>query len=219
MKRMGIKYEHEIVKTKLEIHEQALKYTVQEIHDNIGQVLSLAKLHLGTLDFERPDEVAQKTFYSNQLLGQAIKDLRNLAKHLHADRLDSIDFLKALDHELAYVPHERSADPLFQSTGLLPLLSKEQELMLFRIIQESIHCFLGLNDHSRVAVCLTSSANQFDIAICNKTRNGRPPGSELLPNDYLSKIHTRAALAGAKVRVDRHNGQETTIYITLPLSH
>lgn len=216
---MGIKYEHEIVKTKLEIHEQALKYTVQEIHDNIGQVLSLAKLHLGTLDFARPDEVAQKTFYSKQLLGQAIKDLRNLAKHLNADGIDSIGLLKALDYELSSVPLERSADPLLQTTGHLPVLSKEQELMLFRIIQESIHCFLGLTDHSKVSVCMKSSRDHFDIAISNKEKKGSPSDGELLPDDYLNKIHNRAALAGATLRIDRPNSNETTINITLPLSH
>lgn len=219
MKRMGIKYEHEIVKTKLEIQEQALKYTVQEIHDNIGQVLSLAKLHLGTLDFARPDEVAQKTFYSKQLLAQAIRDLRNLAKHLNADRLDSVGLLKALDYELACVPPDRSAEPLLQTTGHLPQLSKEQELMLFRIIQESIHCFLGLDDHSRVSVHMTSSQDHFDIIISNIERNEQLPGGDLLPDEYLGKIQHRAALIGAKLQIEKHNSSDTTIHITLPLSH
>lgn len=219
MERIGIKYEHEIVKTKLEIHEQALRYTVQEIHDNIGQVLSLAKLHLGTMDFDRPEEVAQKAFYSNQLVGQAIRDLRNLARHLNADRIDNIGLLKALDYELSCVPAERSAEPLLQTSGQLPLLSKEQELMLFRIIQESIHCFLGLGDQSRVGVCLKNSTDHFEITINNKDKQNLASDCMQLPAHYLSKIHNRAALAGAAVRINRHTDNDTTIHITLPISH
>ncbi|WP_276480656.1 sensor histidine kinase [Paraflavitalea pollutisoli] len=196
-----------------------MKHTVQEIHDNIGQVLSLAKLHLGTLDFTRPDEVAQKAFYSKQLVGQAIRDLRNLARHLNADRFDNLGLLKALDYELACIPAERSADPLLQTSGQLPALSKEQELMLFRIIQESIHCFLGLGDQSRVSVCLKTNTDHFEIAISNIDQQELIAEQTPLPAAYLSKIHNRAALAGATLQIDQHSPNDLTIKINLPLSH
>ena len=39
-----------LLQTQLEIQEQTLINISQEIHDNIGQILSLAKLHLNTID-------------------------------------------------------------------------------------------------------------------------------------------------------------------------
>jgi two-component system NarL family sensor kinase len=71
---MGIIQEYEIIKTKFEIQEQARKNITREIHDNIGQVLSLVKLHLATLDSTRPEEVVQKAFTGNLLLSKAIQD-------------------------------------------------------------------------------------------------------------------------------------------------
>src|ERR1700704_3816595 len=47
---MESNFQQEILRTQLEIQEQTLKTISQEIHDNIGQVLSLAKLNLGTID-------------------------------------------------------------------------------------------------------------------------------------------------------------------------
>jgi signal transduction histidine kinase len=41
-------FQQELLKTQIEIQEQTLKNISQEIHDNIGQVLSLAKLNLST---------------------------------------------------------------------------------------------------------------------------------------------------------------------------
>ena len=39
-------YEQTLLQTQLEIQEQTLKNISQEIHDNVGQVLTLAKLNL-----------------------------------------------------------------------------------------------------------------------------------------------------------------------------
>ncbi len=42
-------YERTILQSQLEIQEQTFRNISQEIHDNIGQVLSLAKLNLNTI--------------------------------------------------------------------------------------------------------------------------------------------------------------------------
>src|SRR5580698_3870833 len=45
------KYNQEILKTQLEIQEQTLKNISEEIHDNMGQVLSLVVLNLSAIEF------------------------------------------------------------------------------------------------------------------------------------------------------------------------
>ena len=39
-------FEEELVKTQTEIQEQTLKNVGQELHDNVGQLLSVANMHL-----------------------------------------------------------------------------------------------------------------------------------------------------------------------------
>ena len=50
-KSMESQFQQELLQTQLEIQEQTLKTISQEIHDNIGQVLSLAKLNLSTYGY------------------------------------------------------------------------------------------------------------------------------------------------------------------------
>ena len=45
---MKNRFEQTLLTTQLEIQEQAFSYISQEIHDNIGQILSLARLNLNT---------------------------------------------------------------------------------------------------------------------------------------------------------------------------
>ena len=52
-KILEVQFQQALLQTQIEIQEQTLKTISQEIHDNIGQVLSLAKLNLNTL---KPEE-------------------------------------------------------------------------------------------------------------------------------------------------------------------
>lgn len=215
---MGIIHEHEIIKTKLEIQEQALKNIVQEIHDNIGQILSLAKLHLGTLDFSKPEEVAQKTFNSNQLIGKAIKDLRNLAKHLDADHVSRIGLLKSLDHELGFLPKERAGDPLLTVTGNIGALDKEKELMLFRMVQEGIRYFLEHNNSSFISIQVQSQPDTLNIKLFN-TMQHKEEQQDNLEDTRLQMIYSRSALIGASLHIGHTSNHETTIHIIFPFSN
>ncbi|AXY77036.1 hypothetical protein D3H65_24960 [Paraflavitalea soli] len=216
---MGIIHEHEIIKTKLEIQEQALKNIVQEIHDNIGQILSLAKLHLGTLDFSKPEEVAQKTFNSNQLIGKAIKDLRNLARHLDANHISRVGLFKSISYELGFMPKERAADPLLTIAGSMGILNKETELMLFRIVQEAIRYFIEHSSTSVIAIQIQCPEDVLLISILNKEMqqgNVQPANQS---NEQWELIQCRSALIGASLQVDHPAKNETAIHITFPFSN
>jgi signal transduction histidine kinase len=81
-KVLEARYQQELLKAQLEMQEQTLKHISQEIHDNIGQTLSLAKLNLNRIT----DDVASGNVQqSTQLLTKAIADLRSLSRSLHAD--------------------------------------------------------------------------------------------------------------------------------------
>lgn len=58
--QLRLSYERELLKSQLEIQEQTFRHISQEIHDNIGQMLSLAKLNLSTMDPAQPAPLEQK---------------------------------------------------------------------------------------------------------------------------------------------------------------
>src|SRR5689334_17469583 len=70
-------FQEVILKTQLEIKEQTFKTISQEIHDNIGQILSLAKLNLNTLDLSNREETLEKVTEARTQVSRAILDLRD----------------------------------------------------------------------------------------------------------------------------------------------
>ena len=49
-KNMEVAFEQELLRTQIEVQEQTLQHISQELHDNIGQILSLVKINLNNLD-------------------------------------------------------------------------------------------------------------------------------------------------------------------------
>src|SRR5689334_15375741 len=215
---MGTIHEHEMIKTKLEIQEQAQKNIIQEIHDNIGQILSLAKLHLATLDFAKPEEVAQKTFHSNLLLSKAIKDLRNLTKYLDAGHINQIGLSKSLEYELGFLPKERTTEPVLTVTGNLKTLTSEEELVLFRIIQEVISWLKRKSNTSLLSVTIQyqPAAVLASIYAIETTAQAERSGDEVLA---IKRLYEHARALGANLQTDYKNNSETIINIVLPLNN
>ena len=67
---MKTQFQQALLQTQLEIQEQTLKTISEEIHDNVGQILSLAKLNLNTFELN-PEKKLTDT---KQLISKAIND-------------------------------------------------------------------------------------------------------------------------------------------------
>ena len=95
---MKTQFEQELLQTQIEIQEQTLKTISEEIHDNIGQVLSLAKLNLNTIEAAENNKV--KLTDTKNLISKAINDLRDLSRSLHGERIGDIGLEEAIANEL-----------------------------------------------------------------------------------------------------------------------
>src|SRR5258706_15627070 len=99
-KKIKSQLEKEILNAQIEIQEQTLKTISQEIHDNIGQILSLAKLNLNTFPLNPDEKFQLKINDTKHLVSKAIRDLRNLSRSLHGDKIAELGLYEAVTNEL-----------------------------------------------------------------------------------------------------------------------
>jgi len=71
----------------LEIQEQALKNISWEIHDNVGQLLSVAKMQINILQMELPEIQQNKIIEVGEIVGKSLQELRDLAKSLNPETI------------------------------------------------------------------------------------------------------------------------------------
>ena len=215
------RYAQTLLQSQLEIQEQTLKTISQEIHDNVGQVLTLAKLNLATTT-AASEEGNGKINTSRQLIGKAIQDLRDLSKSLNTEYVEEMGLIRSIEYEFEMLKKTGTIETQFTITGNTIRLEKQKELILFRIVQESIHNIMKHADAKILSASIEFQENSLIILIKD---NGK--GFDISPlNDEenrtfglgLRNMKNRATLIGAQFSIVSSIGSGTELYIHLPFN-
>jgi len=209
----------EILVTQLEIQEQTLKNISQEIHDNIGQALSLAKLNLNTIPLITDETTQQKISNSKELVSKAIIDLRDLSRSLDTDYVQEMGLQSAIEYEMEMIRKTGVAQIEMNNEGPSFRLDKQKELVLFRIVQEVLNNIIKHAKASKISVQSVYETNSFQLTISDDGQ-----GVDLSPlnkNNHsgfglgIRNMHNRAKLIGAEFKMSSTIGAGTVVKIIL----
>ena len=212
-------FEQELLKTQLEIQEQTLKNISQEIHDNIGQVLSLAKLHLATFEIGAPEMMKQKVDGSKELITKAIQDLRSLSKSLDTDAISAIGLYQAAKNELENIEKAGFHQTHLVLDGALYKLEANVELILFRVFQEVLNNIIKHAAAKNITVQFNYQSQSLTLKISDDgTGFDLTWVNENSSNQFglgLKNMHNRAKIVNADFLMESRIGEGTTVTITL----
>jgi signal transduction histidine kinase len=214
-------YEQEALKSQLEIQENTLQTLSQELHDNIGQMLSVVKMSLAVLPLPKEHEAYEPIQNSRQILNKAILDLSNLTKSLHTERITEIGLAEAIRYELESVKKSGILEVQLDQSGNEFHFDDQKRIFLFRMFQENLNNILK---HSR-ATLLKVSLNYgednsfvlgiedngvgFDVEEKKKSiSSGKGVG--------LKSLFNRAKLVGAELTLQSEIGKGTKVTIKIP---
>ncbi|NII24906.1 sensor histidine kinase [Pseudoflavitalea sp. X16] len=220
--RMKDLYEQEVLRSQLEIQEATFKMIGQELHDNIGQVLSVVKLSLAILPIDKDHEAYEPILTSRQILNKAALDLSDLTKSLHSDRIAQIGLVEAIRFEMENVRKSGLMDVEYEVTGSEYDFDGQKATFLFRMFQEMLNNILKHSQAAKVAVSLLfSEDNRFVLTLAD---NGVGFDVEAKRNSVssssgvgLKSIFNRAKLIGADLDMKSVPGKGTTVTIQLSL--
>lgn len=215
-----VDFQQELLHTQLEIQEQTLKTISQEIHDNIGQTLSLAKLNLA-LEDEQQSGGNIKVASSHQLVSKAIQDLRDLSRSLNTDYVAEMGLIRSIEYELEMISKTGVIKTNLQVEGQQRKLDKQKELILFRIVQESLNNIIKHAGADKLSVTANYQLQELLIII-----NDNGKGVDLTPLNEnavagfglgIRNMDNRAKLIGAEFSMTSTIGSGTTVNIKLPV--
>jgi signal transduction histidine kinase len=219
--QLKLSYERELLKSQLEIQEQTFRHISQEIHDNIGQMLSLARLNISTMDPTQPTGMEQKISDSKKLVSQAIYDLRNLSHGLNTDYVADMGLARAIEHELEMIRKSSDQETVFQTEGDVYRLDKQREVIIYRIVQETLNNILKHAASRKIIIHLHYRPEEITLTI---TDNGK--GFDLTPLDLdksfglgIKNMHNRARLMGARFQISSTLGEGTSVLVNVPVAN
>jgi signal transduction histidine kinase len=210
---MQNRYERTLLKTQLEIQEQAFSYISQEI-DNIGQVLSLVRLNLNTLNSAAVTE--EKIEETDDLLGKAIKDLRDLSHNLQNNRIHDIGIVESIRQLLFSLEKTGQYNTVFHSSDHFHILDANTDIILYRIIQEIINNIIKHANATEIGIEINSEPAMTSVKIRDNgvgfdTTAVKSAGTGI----GLQNISNRAKTINATVDIKSSAGKGTviTLYI------
>ena len=124
-------YEKEIAESQVEIREQTLRNISWELHDNIGQLLTLAKIQLQSVA-DNPENIKEV----NDNLTTILNEVRSLSKVINPDFISNIKLNEAIQLEIDRFNRLNYIQSSLIVEGQYFDLDSKAEIIIFRILQE-----------------------------------------------------------------------------------
>ncbi|WNW02474.1 ATP-binding protein [Tenacibaculum sp. HL-MS23] len=210
-------HKEELLETQLEIQTQTMQYIGQEIHDNIGQKLTLASIYTQQLIFENKAPAVNETIEGiNDIINQSLQELRQLSKSLTDDSIKNNTLSYLIEKECEKINDLKKWNVHFSSTIEMELQSYQIKSILFRITQEFLQNSMkhAACENIFVALKTTSNAIKFtlqDDGIGFNSKTIKPDGIG------LKNIKKRTELVGGKMKLESQENKGTKLIIEIPI--
>lgn len=209
-----LKFAQELALSQIEMREQTLRYVGQELHDDIGQKLSVAKLLNNKLSSQL--QLSEREFLKeiNDLLGECISDIRNLSKTFISHHIEHIGLIESIEREVRRI---RKLD--FITVNYIHNVKEinidpKHSLILFRIIQECVNNVLKHSRSKKLDIVLDDCIKTLEIRIIDQGI-GIPDNSGE-DGSGLRNITNRAQVINADFTIDSVKDQGTEVKIVYP---
>ncbi len=210
--QMEAEYLKELRTIQSETQEATLTHIAAELHDNIGQLLTLTRLHLEKEQLIHP-EAAPIFAPISQALQDATKQVRLLSHSLSSHFIADHGLLHTFTQEIQRLESLQKCAIAFSSDQAEPALTVDQQMIIFRMTQEILSNSLRHSGATSILInlktdpffSLTIADNgigfDYEAAIRNSSGLG------------LGNIERRATMAGMKCNVatSPNNGCAYTI--------
>jgi signal transduction histidine kinase len=215
-------YQREILQAQIETQNQTLRHLGEELHDHIGQLLSVAILQLNVLDEELEKTPHASTIQqTGSLMGQILNDLRALSKTLNTDAVSRLGLHDSINLELERIRRTGRYQTELSVSGEPYPLNPQTAIVLFRMVQETISNTLKHARAKTIRVVLDYEPGCFRVGVADDGRGFQPKQTpDVTPTGNgqgLSNLHRRASLLGGSCTVLSQPGDGCIVTITIPI--
>ncbi len=213
-KILSSNYEKILLQSQIEVQELTYSELGKELHDNIGQLLSTAKMLIGITQRSlgnSPDTLNT----ANETIGKAIYEIRALSKSLDKDWLGQFNFLENLKAEITRI-NTSNAINVFIKSEVPVLFNSDKQVVIFRIVQEAIQNAIKHAAPSKIEIAIEKNAEEILFMV---TDNGNGfSNNEEAKGMGLTNMKHRASLLGGTIQWQSELQKGTTVTITLPVN-
>lgn len=209
-------FELELLKSQFEVQEHTLEAVATDLHDNIGQLLSLTSITLSAIKSGNIHE--DKINTAGELVHRTIQEVRQLSRIISARELLTKDLPHAINYELEWLRKASDYEITFiDNSGNVISGNAEKELMLFRLFQEILSNIIKHADATKIKITVNQNDGVLSLHVKD---NGKGFAlDEMVQANRglgLSNISKRAKLMNGTFTINSIPGLGTDILISIP---
>jgi signal transduction histidine kinase len=210
-----IKHQKEIAKSIIDTQEKERTRIGQELHDNINQLLLVAKLYMGLL---KPDEPANKVIAKKvvESLDMAIADIQTISRQMVLPELTE----KTLAQSINELVKDIKVTCKFRIKFLYDKhasenISEGKKIALYRIVQEQLKNTIQYSKASNVTIQLIYNPNTVELIVQDDGAGFDP--LKKTKGIGLRNIYDRTLLYNGKVELQSSPGNGCRLKIIIPM--
>ena len=200
------------------MQESERRYIAQELHDEIGQVLTGLSLSLEHIVSLPSDSIQGKLQEAQTLVRELSSKVRNISLDLRPSMLDDLGLLPALLWHFDRYTSQTNVAVKFRHEGMDVRFRPEVETAAYRIIQEALTNVARYAGVKEVEVIMMTHQDTLHIKVEDK-------GTGFLPEQILGRkssagltgIYERLSLLNGKLMIDSFPEKGTLLTIDIPL--
>jgi len=209
--------QEEILRNTILAQEKERKRIAQDLHDEVGAMLSVVKLNVGRIE-RKIEEVKTKTLAgeTKKYLDETITQVRRISRALLPPSLEKLGLFFALEELANWVNKSDELQIECWKSGEQFRFESKQELALFRVVQELMNnaikhanaSLIKVNArfaNSTLAISFSDNGDGFNINEMTRTGLG------------LKNLESRSEMAGAAFKMKSVVGKGTTALIYLKI--
>lgn len=159
-------HQKELLSAQLEIQQQTMQHIGREIHDNIGQKLTLASLYTQQLAYEnKAPQINENIENISAIINQSLTELRELSKSLTNDTIDATDISQLLEEECIKIKDSKICNVEYTSDIKNLKLDYQTKSILLRIVQEFMQNSIKHAQCKSISVSLNTTQTHLVLAL------------------------------------------------------
>jgi len=195
----------------IQAQERERRRIAQDLHDEVNQALTAVSLRLQASIEHAPGPLRRELNETKRLAGQAMEELLALARQLRPAVLDDHGLLPALHSQVRDFSDQTGIRASFDVRGPVARLTPEQQLVVYRVTQESLS---NVAQHSG-ALKVVVELSFIGRTVLRINDDGRGFVSRRDGGLGLSGMRERALLVGGHLSIWSAQGQGTRVELTL----
>lgn len=200
--------------------EQERQHLAAELHDGLGQTLSVIKneAHFALSQAGLPTHAAEHLRAISQSAADAIDEVRNLVRNLRPSQVEQLGLTDSLRELLEKIAQSTSIHFELNIDNVDDVVNGGMATHLYRIVQEALNNLIRHSGAARAIVSLERDINLVRLRVADNGRGFDTTKGARNGGLGLTSIRERTQMLGGTLEIQSAPGSGTELTVILPIS-